>query len=157
MPPHSDEDDFGLSFSDEADLLAIADDIETHGVKRKNSANLPPSKRAKYSSATQALSQFGLQAFRLKQEQVISRILGGNSATVVFPTGGGKSLCYQIPALVFAEEDAVAGIRGKGDSGITLVVSPLLALMKDQVDALVRRGIPAATLDSTKTRCVRNC
>jgi len=116
MPPHIDRDDFGLSSSDEADLLAIVDDVETRGIKRKNSADLPPCKRTKYSSATQALSQFGLQAFRLKQEQVISRILGGDSATVVFPTGGGKSLCYQIPALAFAEEDTIACIRGKGES-----------------------------------------
>jgi superfamily II DNA helicase RecQ len=88
----------------------------------------------------------------LKQEQVIARILGGKSAAVVFPTGGGKSLCYQIPALVFSEEDKLAGIRGEGESGITLVVSPLIALMKDQVDALVRRGIKAASLDSSKSR-----
>ena len=71
---------------------------------------------------------------------------------MVFPTGGGKSLCYQVPALVFSEVDKLADIRGDKDGGITLVVSPLIALMKDQVDALVRRGIKAAVLDSTKSR-----
>jgi superfamily II DNA helicase RecQ len=66
----------------------------------------------------------------LKQEQVISRILNGGSAAVVFPTGGGKSLCYQIPALVFSEVDKLADTHGDGDHGITLIVSPLIALMK---------------------------
>jgi len=83
---------------------------------------------------------------------VQSTLLSGKSAAVVFPTGGGKSICFQIPALVFSEIDKEQGIRGPGESGITLVVSPLIALMKDQVDALVRRGIKAATFDSTKTR-----
>lgn len=95
---------------------------------------------------------FGLKAFRLKQEPAIARILGGGSAVVVFPTGGGKSLCYQIPALAFSEVDKLENIRGEGGYGITLVVSPLIVLMKDQVDALVRRGIKAACLDSTKSR-----
>jgi RecQ family ATP-dependent DNA helicase len=71
---------------------------------------------------------------------------------VVFPTGGGKSLCYQIPALVFPEVDELTGLRGGGNSGLSLVVSPLISLMKDQCDALRRRGIEAATLDSSKTR-----
>jgi len=83
---------------------------------------------------------------------VQSTLLSGKSAAVVFPTGGGKSICFQIPALVFSEVDKEQSIRGPGESGITLVVSPLIALMKDQVDALVRRGIKAATFDSTKTR-----
>ncbi|KAH7399729.1 ATP-dependent DNA helicase-like protein recQ [Cadophora sp. MPI-SDFR-AT-0126] len=152
MAPHiDDEEDFGLSSGDDEDLLALADRAE----KRKASEDiLPPAKRvAIQDSALDALAKnFGLKEFRLKQEQVISRILGGQSAAVVFPTGGGKSLCYQIPALVFSEEDKLAGIRGKGESGITLVVSPLIALMKDQVDALVRRGIKAASLDSSKSR-----
>ena len=95
---------------------------------------------------------FVLKAFRLKQEPAIARILGGGSAVVVFPTGGGKSLCYQIPALAFSEVYKLENIRGEGEYGITLVVSPLIALMKDQVDALVRRGIKAACLDSTKSR-----
>lgn len=148
------DDEFGLDSDDDADLLALADDIDTRGTKRRSADdNSPPSKRVAivFPAATTALTQiFGFKEFQLKQKQVISRILGGDSATVVFPTGGGKSLCYQVPALVFSDVDA--GSRGGGESGITLVVSPLIALMKDQVDALVRRGVKAATFDSTKSR-----
>ena len=79
--------------------------------------------------------RFGLDAFRPGQEQVVSALLAGRSTLAVFPTGGGKSLCYQLPALML--------------DGLTLVVSPLIALMKDQVDALRARGIAAARLDST--------
>lgn len=78
---------------------------------------------------------FGHDAFRAGQEPVIRALLDGRSALAVFPTGGGKSLCYQLPALLL--------------DGLTLVVSPLIALMKDQVDALTARGISAARLDST--------
>jgi ATP-dependent DNA helicase RecQ len=83
----------------------------------------------------EALGRFGFAAFRDGQEPVIRALLDGRSALAVFPTGGGKSLCYQLPALML--------------DGITLVVSPLIALMKDQVDALTARGIAAARLDST--------
>lgn len=84
----------------------------------------------------QLLSEnFGYEEFRPGQQEVIEHLLAGNSAAAVFPTGGGKSLCYQLPALVLP--------------GLTLVVSPLVALMKDQIDSLTRRGIPAARLDST--------
>lgn len=158
-----DDDEFGLNSSDDADLLAFADIAEppqaspSKALKRKADpvSDLPAKRVAiktrNYASATSALRKnFGMDSFRLKQEQVISTILGGKSAAVVFPTGGGKSLCYQVPALCFAEEDKLSG-AGR-DGGITLVVSPLIALMKDQVDALVRRGIKAATFDSTKTR-----
>ncbi len=86
---------------------------------------------------TQQLLQqsFKLENFRLGQRQVIDILLAGRSALAVFPTGGGKSLCYQLPALQM--------------EGLTLVVSPLIALMKDQVDQLNRLGIAAARLDST--------
>ena len=80
---------------------------------------------------------FGYDTFRDGQEAVVQHLLNGHSAAAVFPTGGGKSLCYQLPALMF--------------SGLTLVVSPLIALMKDQIDALEKRGIRAARLDSTLT------
>ena len=80
-------------------------------------------------------SHFGFDRFLPGQEQVVGHLLAGKSAAAVFPTGGGKSLCYQLPALVLP--------------GLTLVVSPLIALMKDQIDALSRRGIAAARLDST--------
>jgi ATP-dependent DNA helicase RecQ len=78
---------------------------------------------------------FGFDDFRPGQEQVCAALLAGRSALAVFPTGGGKSLCYQLPALLL--------------DGTTLVVSPLIALMKDQVDFLVRRGVAAARLDTT--------
>ncbi|KAF8309725.1 ATP-dependent DNA helicase [Clavulina sp. PMI_390] len=79
---------------------------------------------------------FGFDNFRLSQEKVIERLLVRNAnALVLYPTGGGKSLCYQIPGLCL--------------EGLTLVISPLIALMKDQVDALKRRGVPAASLDSS--------
>src|SRR5271163_2240613 len=84
----------------------------------------------------EALKQhFGFTAFRPGQEQVVERLLAGHSAVAVFPTGAGKSLCYQLPSLLLP--------------GLTLVVSPLIALMKDQTDALAARGIPAERLDST--------
>ncbi|HEV7587188.1 MAG TPA: RecQ family ATP-dependent DNA helicase, partial [Longimicrobium sp.] len=79
--------------------------------------------------------RFGLPAFRPGQERVIRAILERGAALAVFPTGGGKSLCYQLPALLL--------------DGLTLVVSPLIALMKDQIDALRALGIDAARLDSS--------
>lgn len=80
---------------------------------------------------------FGHREFLEGQEEVITAIVGGADALVIMPTGGGKSLCYQLPAL--AKE------------GLTLVVSPLIALMKDQVDALVDKGIRAAFINSSLT------
>ena len=80
-------------------------------------------------------ARFGHEAFRAGQEPVIRALLEGRSALAVFPTGGGKSICYQLPALLL--------------DGLTLVVSPLIALMRDQVDALTAKGISAARLDST--------
>jgi ATP-dependent DNA helicase RecQ len=81
------------------------------------------------------LPRFGLTAFRPGQKQVISTVLGGRDCLCVMPTGGGKSLCYQLPALA--------------QDGLTLVVSPLIALMKDQVDQLTARGIPVTFINST--------
>lgn len=78
---------------------------------------------------------FGFKTFRSGQKEVISRVINGKNVLAVMPTGGGKSLCYQIPALV--------------KPGITLVVSPLISLMKDQVDALRQNGIAAAAINST--------
>ena len=79
--------------------------------------------------------RFGYPAFRPGQEQVVDSLLAGRSALAVFPTGAGKSLCYQLPALML--------------DGVTVVVSPLIALMKDQIDLLARRGVDAARLDSS--------
>jgi len=81
---------------------------------------------------------FGFDSFLKGQEDVIQRIIDGQSAAAIFPTGAGKSLCYQLPAMMLP--------------GITLVVSPLLSLMKDQLDFLTAKGIPAARLDSTLSR-----
>lgn len=175
------DDDFGLSSGDEADLLDLAQTAEaTNGItgtdkplpgdKRKHvrsissQGDLPSAKAIKHDggvSPREALNvamnilntRFKLPRFRLKQELAITRVLTGGSAVVVFPTGGGKSLCYQVPGVAFKAMDRITGIRqGHAEGGITLVVSPLLALMKDQVDALKRLGIKAAALDSTKSR-----
>ena len=87
-------------------------------------------------SALDALAaRFGLDAFRPGQQRVVEALLAGRSALAVFPTGSGKSLCYQLPALLL--------------DGVTVVVSPLIALMKDQIDFLTSRGIDAARLDSS--------
>ncbi len=85
----------------------------------------------------QALQRFGLSSFRPGQREVIETIVAGHDCMCVMPTGGGKSLCYQLPALI--------------RPGLTIVVSPLIALMKDQVDNLGRRGIPAAVINSTQS------
>ncbi|WP_446012172.1 RecQ family ATP-dependent DNA helicase [Candidatus Electrothrix sp.] len=88
------------------------------------------------STPQESLQQFfGFEDFLSGQEAVISAVLAGRSALAIFPTGQGKSLCYQLPALHLP--------------GLTLVVSPLMALMKDQVDFLVGKGITAARLDSS--------
>jgi ATP-dependent DNA helicase RecQ len=78
---------------------------------------------------------FGYDDFRPGQSMAIESVLSGRDTLVVLPTGGGKSVCYQIPALVLP--------------GLTVVVSPLISLMKDQVDALVARNLPAAFINST--------
>ncbi|GAA3597506.1 ATP-dependent DNA helicase RecQ [Gibbsiella greigii] len=81
---------------------------------------------------------FGYQQFRPGQQEIINTAIAGRDCLVVMPTGGGKSLCYQIPALVM--------------DGLTLVVSPLISLMKDQVDQLLAYGVSAACYNSTQTR-----
>lgn len=78
---------------------------------------------------------FGFDSFRKGQEETITSVLGGRSAAAIFPTGSGKSLCYQLPALLLPN--------------LTLVVSPLVALMKDQLSFLQSKHIPAAALDSS--------
>lgn len=78
---------------------------------------------------------FGFEQFLPGQAEVLEHLLAGRSTLAIFPTGGGKSLCYQLPALTF--------------DGITVVISPLIALMKDQIDVLKNRGVAAERLDST--------
>src|SRR5829696_2148966 len=84
---------------------------------------------------TSLREHFGFDNFREGQREVIESILAGKDVIVVMPTGSGKSLCYQLPAMIL--------------DGVTLVVSPLIALMKDQVDALQARGLPATFIYSS--------
>lgn len=90
-------------------------------------------------------SVFGFEDFRGCQAAVISRVLSGKHALVIMPTGGGKSLCYQIPALVRAQT------TGGPHANLAVVLSPLIALMKDQVDGLLARGISATFVNSSLT------
>ncbi|MBB1383612.1 DEAD/DEAH box helicase, partial [Shewanella sp. SR41-2] len=81
---------------------------------------------------------FGYRAFREGQREVIEQSLQGQDTLVIMPTGGGKSMCYQLPAIVLP--------------GVTVVVSPLISLMKDQVDSLLQSGVSAAYLNSSLPR-----
>ena len=78
---------------------------------------------------------YGYNSFRGKQEEIISEILKGNDVLTIMPTGGGKSICYQVPAMLL--------------DGITLVISPLISLMKDQVDSINNIGIQSAYINSS--------
>ncbi len=83
---------------------------------------------------------FGYDSFRGQQAQIVAHVTGGGDALVLMPTGGGKSLCYQVPAIA----------RQRAGHGVTLVISPLIALMHDQVGALHEAGVAAAFLNSTQ-------
>jgi RecQ family ATP-dependent DNA helicase len=158
------DDDFGDDFGDDVDLSALEAAPAATSFKRgrEDGENDNDSlKRLRMEASPTTLlarrilrDRFGLEEFRLKQELAITRILDGGSSVVVFPTGAGKSLCYQVPAVAFKELDRVSKLDARTEeySGVTLVISPLIALMKDQVDALLRRGVKAAVLNSTLTR-----
>ncbi|MFB7593039.1 DNA helicase RecQ [Streptomyces sp. NPDC056169] len=97
---------------------------------------------AQVSDASQVLHRvFGYSSFRGEQQEIIEQVVGGGDALVLMPTGGGKSLCYQIPALV--------------RDGTGVVISPLIALMQDQVDALRALGVRAGFLNSTQDQYER--
>src|SRR6185295_11071336 len=85
--------------------------------------------------------RFGFDDFRPAQRQIVDLVLAGRNVLAVMPTGSGKSLCYQLPAMALP--------------GLTIVVSPLIALMKDQVDHLHALGIPANVINSTVPRDVQ--
>src|SRR5947207_9794405 len=80
---------------------------------------------------------WGYSSFRPLQEEAMNAALAGRDSLVVMPTGGGKSLCYQVPALL--------------KDSVTVVVSPLISLMKDQVDALAANGVPATMMNSSQS------
>lgn len=117
---------------------AYDDDAWTGGMARDVSASSAGvAAPSRFATAHDALhTVYGYDAFRGDQAAVIDRVIGGGDAVVLMPTGAGKSLCYQIPALV--------------REGTGLVVSPLIALMHDQVDALAANGVRAAYLNSTQ-------
>ena len=87
-------------------------------------------------------SKYGFAQFRFQQADIVQTLIDGNDALVLMPTGGGKSLCYQIPSLI--------------RDGVGIVISPLIALMQDQVDALNSIGIKASYINSTQTTSARN-
>ena len=172
------------------DELLLAESTASQDKKRPNPfastevtyKKVKPSQQAPSTTLSRSIlkSVWGFPSFRLEQEAAIARLISGGSAVVIFPTGGGKSLVYQVPALAFDKYDVQCGLQPS--QGLTLVVSPLIALMKvcsnsahprtlaplcdykrrstifrlttvqDQVDALRKRRVAASVMDSTQSR-----
>src|SRR5438552_5214193 len=105
--------------------------------RRRGSMGRPTPEAAMSDPRAVLRGTFGFPDYREGQAAVVDRLLADKAVLAIFPTGGGKSMCYQLPALLL--------------DGLTLVVSPLIALMKDQLDFLKSRGVPAARLDSSLT------
>ena len=106
------------------------------------------------------LELFGHREYRGSQQEIIERVLSGGHSLIIMPTGMGKSLCYQLPAVVLAdraragEQQAEPPLRSV-TAPLTLVISPLIALMKDQVDALLEKGVDATFINSSLQRSER--
>jgi len=107
-------------------------------LRGKGAAPLSPQISGSMDLTSLLRERFGFAEFRPAQQQVIDKVMAGQSVLAVMPTGSGKSLCYQLPALALP--------------GLTLIVSPLIALMKDQVDQLNELGLPATVINSTVSR-----
>lgn len=125
---------YGVYFPYNCILSDTLPAVDRHGIRHTGNPR-NPSGRGKLQPLQLLEKHFGYKNFRPQQEEVITHVLAGRDAVVLMPTGGGKSLCYQVPALAL--------------QGLAVVVSPLIALMKDQVQALLANGIPAAFLNST--------
>lgn len=155
MATDDDENDYGSIGDDEMLEIEISMTTKRKSPEEKQ-RDEPPTKRLKSDNTAAVIARTVLQnvwhfsAFRLAQEAAITRLIHGKSAAVIFPTGGGKSLVYQVPALAFDKYEHQCD-RSPG-GGVTLVISPLIALMKDQVDALRRLGVDAAAMDSSQSR-----
>ncbi|KAI4721731.1 ATP-dependent DNA helicase [Aureobasidium sp. EXF-10727] len=149
LPKDNDDDDFS---GDDMFNDPSIEEMWTSSQQEQRNAT-PPADKPEHIALIRRLlrEKFGYPGFRGEQEKAILSILRGENTLTIFPTGAGKSLCYQIPAIAFPLMDKMSGNERPHGAGITLVVSPLIALMKDQTDALKKRGIAAECSDSTKT------
>src|SRR5699024_8739899 len=110
-------------------------DFGIQGLRTNHNLNITMDKQGMYKAQQLLREYWGFPSFRDGQDRAIQSVVQQHNTVVLLPTGGGKSLCYQIPAMVF--------------EGLTLVISPLIALMQDQVQQLNERGISATFINST--------